>query len=126
MALDLEPLVVGLPEGPATGDSVKALLPLSDQNDDDRLALAINAVNEFVVELPIVEKLITPPIADGAVWPHRVRVGATLLALRLFKRSDSPIGIASFGEEGAVYVQRNDPDIAQMLKIGSYTAPAVG
>jgi hypothetical protein len=34
--------------------------------------------------------------------------------------------VEAFGAQGAVYVNRNDPDIAQLLKLGSWSAPQVG
>jgi hypothetical protein len=34
--------------------------------------------------------------------------------------------VASFTSDGAVYVQRNDPDVGQYLGIGSWSPPVVG
>jgi hypothetical protein len=38
----------------------------------------------------------------------------------------SPEGVATFTADGAVYVQRNDPDVAMLLGIGAYAPPVVG
>jgi hypothetical protein len=53
-------------------------------------------------------------------------LGAKLLGARLYRRRNSPEGVATFAAEGAVYVQRNDPDIAMTLGIGQYAPPVVG
>ena len=46
---------------------------------------------------------------------------------RLYRRRNSPAGVESFSDiGGAVYVQRNDPDIAMMLGIGTYARPVIG
>jgi hypothetical protein len=34
--------------------------------------------------------------------------------------------VAAFTAEGAVYVQRNDPDVAMLLQLGVYAPPVVG
>lgn len=56
-----------------------------------------------------------------AVWgrdavPKAVEYAAILLAERLFKRVDSPLGVAGFGEMGALRVSRYmDPDVEMLL-----------
>jgi hypothetical protein len=37
------------------------------------------------------------------------------MSLRQYKRYDSPLGVAGFGDMGAVRVSRIDPDIQSML-----------
>jgi hypothetical protein len=49
-----------------------------------------------------------------------------MMAGRLFRRRESPAGVAAFGELGAVYVMRNDPDVAMLLGLGSWAKPMVG
>jgi hypothetical protein len=65
-------------------------------------------------------------VAAWGDWPADVVAGANLLAIRLFSRRNSPAGVAVFGAEGAAYVSRNDPDVAQLLQLGAYTQPRVG
>jgi hypothetical protein len=31
-----------------------------------------------------------------------------------------------FTDQGAIYVQRNDPDVAQLLRLGTFAGPVVG
>ncbi len=59
-------------------------------------------------------------------WPENLRLGAVMLAARIYRRRNSPAGVETMGELGPVYVSRNDPDLAQLLKIGKYAVPRVG
>jgi hypothetical protein len=65
------------------------------------------------------------PRPDGS-WDDDHTFGATMLAARLYRRRNSPEGVATFTSEGAVYVQRNDPDVAMLLELGVYARPVVG
>lgn len=51
----------------------------------------------------------------GTAVPVDVRQAANLLAIRQFKRYDSPLGVAGFGDIGVVRVSRVDPDIEGLL-----------
>jgi hypothetical protein len=51
---------------------------------------------------------------DTAI-PVDVQQACVLMSLRQFKRYDSPLGVAGFGDMGAVRVSRIDPDIQSML-----------
>lgn len=133
MALDnLVAPVVGLALGPATEASARVMLNLDvdDDRDDDKLALNLNAANQFVAGLRIAKAhvaLVVPDPADPKPWPYSLVLATTLLTARWFRRSNSPAGVVDLGgEAGVAYVQRNDPDIAQMLGLGPYTRPAVG
>lgn len=85
---------------------------------DADLVPVIDGVNAFVARLPYVE--------PGGPWADDVRQGANMLAARIFRRRNSPAGVESVSELGAVYVQRSDPDVAMMLGIGTYARPIVG
>lgn len=61
-----------------------------------------------------------------APWDTHTRLGAIMLAGRVYRRRNSPAGVEAMGELGPVYVQRNDPDIAQLLGLGRYARPQVG
>lgn len=126
MASSYRTEVAGLPEGgPATLAGVKALLGITDARDDDRLTAVVNAVNSVVRCWPVSGRAttVTPSSWDAA--PDVVE-GSTLLASRLFRRKNSPAGVEAFGSNGAVYVQRNDPDVAMMLQLGPYAPPMIG
>lgn len=118
--------------GPGSLPAVKQQLHIADADttDDDTLEIIVAAVAALVRTLPVAGDASADPTTDPIVlldeWPAYVEYGSTLLAARLFKRRNSPAGVESFGEFGAVYVMRNDPDIAQMLRLGSWARPGVG
>lgn len=47
--------------------------------------------------------------------PTDIRQACNLLAIRQYKRYDSPLGVAGFGDIGVVRVSRIDPDVDMML-----------
>jgi hypothetical protein len=60
------------------------------------------------------------PIKVTAVWgwpaiPYPVKSACILLAGRLTKRGDSLLGVAGFGDLGAITVRNIDPDVQRML-----------
>lgn len=78
-----------------------------------KLAATVDAVNALV------PRMATTP-------PEAVALGATMLAARLYRRRNTPEGVATFTNDGAVYVSRNDPDVALLLGLGAYSGPVVG
>lgn len=103
---------------PTNVDAVAKQLGLDPSVDRNDLADTVNAVCDLVLHWK------GPPPAAG--WATRHQHGATMLAARIYRRRNSPAGVESFGELGPIYVQRNDPDVAQLLDLGTYTRPAVG
>ncbi|MCQ4120408.1 hypothetical protein [Rhodococcus tibetensis] len=104
------------PATPVTTDAVRDYLHLDDQTDATALTSAVAAVNDLLVDW----------FGVPAVWPARRVQGGVMLASRIYRRRNSPSGVESFGELGPIYVQRNDPDVAQLLGLGHYQRPAVG
>ena len=47
--------------------------------------------------------------------PDAIKQAALLLSIRIFKRLDSPLAIAGFGDLGAIRVSRTDPDVMAMI-----------
>lgn len=107
--------------GPATVPDVKAHLSIADATDDAAITDAVDAVNAMVRKLPA-----SYGVTGLVPWDDDVTHGAVMLAARLFRRRNSPEGVAAFNDTGAVYVSRTDPDVAALLRIGSHTPPAVG
>lgn len=115
--------------GPATLEGVKSFLggsyaPDADP-DDPAITNAVRAANAFVRELRIAQR------ADGrADWAGDdvadVVQGTTQLAARLFRRKDTPDGVAQFGTDSPLYVARTDPDVSLLLQLGPNAKPAVG
>lgn len=107
MTLPVDPIV--------TPEAIIAFSSLAVPVDDPNLVDLCAAVDEFVRDLPSVVTLVAP--LDAADWPYRYRVGARMLAARLWRRRNSPEGVASFTGEGVVYVRRTDPDVADLLRL---------
>ena len=105
---------------PALTTTVKVATRLrlgTDQAALDDVAEETAAVNALVA------RWITHPSGG---WSADHQLGALMLAVRLYRRRDSPAGVESFGADGPAYVQRNDPDVAMLLGLGSYAPPVVG
>jgi hypothetical protein len=47
--------------------------------------------------------------------PDAIKQAALLLSIRIFKRLDSPLAVAGFGDLGVVRVGRVDPDVQAMI-----------
>jgi len=50
-----------------------------------------------------------------ATVPTAIKQATVLYSMRQFKRYDSPLGVAGFGDIGAIRVSRFDPDVEAML-----------
>lgn len=77
----------------------------------------IRAVGDYLFPSPYTEATVqvTGLFGWGTAVPTDVRQACNLLAVREFKRYDSPLGVAGFGEIGVVRVSRTDPDIESLL-----------
>ena len=113
--------------GATSAARVKTYLAITDDRDDEALALVVDAVNDQIVEWcgpP------TVPDETGDVLDYRPKFqqGATMLAARVYRRRNSPNGVEDYGSElqGAIYTRASDPDVAQLLGLGRYERPAVG
>lgn len=110
--------------GPATLAGTKAQLSITDSRDDLGIQDVVDAVNARVRRWDHLAAGVVG--VEPEAWPHDTKRGADMLAARLFRRKDTPAGVASFGEGGAVYVMRTDPDVALLLRLGPYAPPQVG
>ena len=77
----------------------------------------IRAIGDYL--FPVVNDEATVQIQGvfgyGTSVPVDVKQACNLLAVRQFKRYDSPLGVAGFGDIGIVRVSRVDPDIEALL-----------
>jgi hypothetical protein len=48
--------------------------------------------------------------------PIQVTQACIIQASRIFKRLDSPLGVAGFGDMGAIRVGKVDPDVAMLIR----------
>lgn len=56
--------------------------------------------------------------------PEPVKSATAIMAGRLYKRSDSLLGVAGFGDLGAITLRSVDPDVQRML--APYVRPMIG
>lgn len=83
-------------------------------NPDENLENVVEAVNALVTDW------------HGEKWPPGCHHGAVMLAARGYRRRNSPGGVESMGEMGAVYTPRYDADLDRHLRINQYAMPQVG
>lgn len=86
-----------------------------------------NGLSQPYTSIRAVKQYVWPFLADRAlvritgVWgwasiPTAVKQATILQASRIFKRSDSPLGVAGFGDMGVVRVgSRLDPDVQHLV-----------
>lgn len=102
-----------MPDSPVTYAAVRDYLKLSPDVDVQLVEDAVDAVNDLLLN-------------TRNEFGYRHIYGGVMLASRIYRRRNSPGGVENMGELGPVYIQRNDPDIAMLLEIGSYRKPQVG
>lgn len=113
--------------GPAARAAVKEELRLTDTTEDSVVDRIVLAVNRKVRRWPVARQASQPDVEPAdRKWPEDIEHGALMLCARLYRRRNSAAGYEAFGGEGAVYVRRNDPDIAQLLELGDYEGPVLG
>ena len=79
-------------------------------------ATLIRAVDDYL--FPVYGGEATVEVTGTFGWdsvPTAIKFATVLLATRLFKRMDSPLGVAGFGDLGVVRVTRIDPDIDALI-----------
>ena len=77
----------------------------------------IRAVDDYL--FPVYGGEATVEVTGTFGWasvPTAIKFATILLATRLFKRMDSPLGVAGFGDLGVVRVSRIDPDIDALIQ----------
>jgi len=89
-------------------------------DDIQALELVTAAVISYVESLPNID--LDP---SGFYWAATTKLGAVMLAARMYQRRNSPGGVTAVGEV-TTYVSRYDSDIARLLNIESFTKPMVG
>jgi hypothetical protein len=77
----------------------------------------IRAVDDYW--FPLANGEATVEVVGTFGWsavPKPIKLATVLLAMRLYKRMDSPLGVAGVGELGVIRVSRIDPDIDAMIQ----------
>ena len=76
----------------------------------------IRAVDDYL--FPVYGGEATVEVAGTFGWsavPTAIKFATVLLSSRLFKRMDSPLGVAGIGDIGVIRVSRIDPDIDGLI-----------
>lgn len=101
-----------------------------DDAEDPALVQATDAAAAYVVrvrpEFLVAVDLEADPVVYVFTPDDDVKLGAVMLAGRLFARRGTPLGVAGFSEFGGNAMLRHDPDIARLLKIGPNRAFVFG
>lgn len=97
---------------PTLADLKADVRATDDDRDDDALGVRLAAAIAYVEDVHASD----PEFLES----DRARLGCLMLAVRLYRRRDTPDGLLMAGELGAVRVGTGDPDIDRMLKIGRY------
>jgi hypothetical protein len=92
-------------------------IPLAGAADQAWARDTAYAVNAYVDRLPHV----TPDDWDAAT-----RVGALMLAQRIYAARSAPLGAAGLDVTGALVRATTDPEVGRLLRTGKYMAPRVG
>lgn len=76
----------------------------------------IRAVNDFTFQVVDQQALVRVTGVFGfSAVPIQIKQATIIQASRLFKRLDSPLGVAGFGDLGAIRISRQlDPDVEQL------------
>ena len=80
-------------------------------------ATLIRAVDDYL--FPVYGGEATVEVTGTFGWtavPTAIKFATILLATRLFKRMDSPLGVAGIGDIGVIRVSRIDPDIDALIQ----------
>jgi len=103
---------------------VKAFLgiPVADTSDEQWLASATAATNQWVGRLPVVIDL---GLAEGEPWPADVQAGATMLAAHLYHGRNASQGRAGYDMAGGFQTAYADPEIARLLQLRRWARPYV-
>lgn len=79
---------------------------------DAVLSQVCEATVSHVQGLPVVADRSDP----AAAWAGSVELGTVMLALRLYRRRNSPNGVETITGDGVAYVARYDTDVARLLR----------
>jgi len=111
---------------PATVASVQTFLGLSPARpmDDDALAAAVAAANDWVTEMRP-DLTLDESGAELPSWPPRADQAAVQYAARLYGRRGSVQGVAAFQDVGDTLLPALDPDIRALLELGNFQRSVV-
>lgn len=90
----------------ASLDNLKALIGSQTTKDDAVLGVCLNAAGAWVYDR-VESRFVQEPAVVQAVL---------MLAARLYKRRQSPEGVAGWADQGAIVVVARDPDVERLIE----------
>ena len=87
-------------------DSLRTLLGAQSTADDAVLAMCLETAGAFVYDR----------VSSANIHRNETQHAVLLLASRLYKRRQSPEGVAGWEEMGVVRIVARDPDIERLLE----------
>lgn len=87
-------------------DQLRAMLAMVSTKDDGHLALCLEAAGAWIYDR-VEARYVSKPEVQEAVL---------LLAARLYKRRQSPEGVAGWEDMGAVRIIGRDPDVDRLIE----------
>lgn len=99
-------------------DSLRAMVGAQTTRDDGALTIALEAAGAWVYDR----------VYSTSVKRPEVQQAVLLMASRLYKRRQSPEGVAGWDEMGSVRIIARDPDIERLLEqhIDTYKVLGIG
>lgn len=87
-------------------DTLRTMLGIVSTKDDAILTICLEAAGHWVYDRVFTASVQTPEVQQAVL----------LLASRLYKRRQSPEGVAGWEEMGAIRIIARDPDIERLLE----------
>ena len=112
-----------------TAQNVRDWTDVEDDTTDASLQMAVDAVNDYVPTIPALSGYATVDengVLTDFVPPADVILGGAMLAHRWHERRGSALGVTGYTEFGTGTILRHDPDIARLLRLGSFAPFSFG
>lgn len=87
-------------------DTLRAMVGNKSTSDDGILGTCLEAAGAWVYDRVYSTSVRKPEVVEAVI----------LLAARLYKRRNSPEGVAGWDEQGVVRILARDPDIERLLE----------
>ena len=87
-------------------DQLRAMLAMVSTKDDGHLSLCLEAAGAWIYDR----------VDSRYIQKSEVQQAVLLLAARLYKRRQSPEGVAGWEDMGAVRIISRDPDVERLIE----------
>src|SRR5262245_58081462 len=87
-------------------DSLRAMVDARTERDNNILGMCLESAGAWVYDRVYIDRIGRPEVQNAVL----------LLAARLYKRRQSPEGVAGWDEMGSIRILARDPDIERLLE----------